>query len=199
MSPAEGLTFALMRTLVVVAALIAASAVAASAGAARQEAGSACSLSALRLKIGGLVSEKTGGQATLPLVLTSRAATPCVLDGYPSIALFDRHGHLLPFAYRHNGDQMITGALPKLVQMQRGTSAYIGLNKIGCQVYTTRNARMLRIALPGSSETRTLRLQHYPILNYCGRGFFSRVAVSPFERRPGGWACVAQNSCVRRK
>jgi len=187
-----------MRTLVVVAALLAASAVAASAGA-EPQAGRACSLSALRLRVGGLVSEKTGAQATLPLVLTSRAATPCVLNGYPSIALFDRHSRLLRFTYRHNGDEMITAALPKPVPMQRGTSAYFGLNKTGCQVYTTRNARTLRIALPGSGETKTLRLQHYPILNYCGRGFFGRVAVSPFERRPFGWACAAQNSCQRRR
>lgn len=188
-----------MRTLVLVAALIAAPAVAASAGIAGQQTSRACSLSGLRLRLGGLVSEKTGGQATLPLVLTRRAATPCVLDGYPSIALFDRHGHRLRFAYRHNGDQMITGALPKPVPMQHGTSAYFGLNKTGCQVYTTRNAHTLRIALPGSGETKSLRLQHYPILNYCGKGFFARVAVSPFERRPFGWACVAQNSCQRRR
>jgi Domain of unknown function (DUF4232) len=184
---------------VVVAALLAASAVAAPWGVAEQQAGRACSLSALRLKVGGLVSEKTGAQATLPLVLTSHATTPCVLDGYPSIALRDRHGRLLRFAYRHNGDQMITGALPKPVRLRRGVSAYLALNKTGCQVYTTRNARTLRIALPGSRETRTLRLHHYPILNYCGQGLFSRVAVSPFERRPGGWACVAQNSCRRRR
>jgi uncharacterized protein DUF4232 len=187
-----------MRTLVVVAALLAASAVAASAGVAEQQARRACSLSALRLRVGGLVSEKTGAQATVPLILTSRAATPCVLNGYPSIALFDRHGRLLHFTYKHNGDEMITGALPKPVPMQRGTSAYFGLNKTGCQVYTTRNARTLRIALPGSGKTTTLRLRHYPILNYCGQGFFSRVAVSPFERRPFGWAC-AQNSCQRRR
>jgi Domain of unknown function (DUF4232) len=188
-----------MRTLVVVAALLAASAVAASGGVAGQHARRPCSLSGLRLRIGRLVSEKTGAQATLPLVLTKRSATPCVLDGYPSIALFDRHGHRLRFTYRHNGDEMITVALPKPVPMQRGTSAYFGLNKTGCQVYTTRNARALRIAIPGSGETKTLRLNHYPILNYCGQGVFARVAVSPFERRRGGWACTAQGSCQRRK
>jgi hypothetical protein len=187
------------RILVVVGALLAASAVAASASVAGKQQGRACSLSGLRLRIGGRVSEKTGGQATLPLILTSRAATPCVLDGYPSIALFDRHGRRLRFAYGHNGDQMITGALPRPVSMQRGRSAYFGLNKTGCQVSTTRYAHALRIAIPGSGATKTLDLQHYPILDYCGQGFFARVAVSPFERRPSGWACASQNSCQRRR
>jgi Protein of unknown function (DUF4232) len=188
-----------MRILVVVAALLAASAVAASAGVTGQQKGRACSLSGMRLRIGESVSEKTGAQATLPLVLTSRAATPCVLHGYPSITLYDRYGRVLRFTYRRNGDEMITGALPKPVSMQRGISAYFGLNKTGCQVYTTRSARTLRIALPGAGETKTLRLQHYPILNYCGQGFFGRVAVSPFERRPVGWVCIAQTSCQRRR
>jgi hypothetical protein len=188
-----------MRILVVVAGLLVASAVVATAGVAGQQARRSCSLSGLTLKIGDRVSEKTGGQATLPLVLTSSASTPCVLDGYPSITLLDRRGRLLRFSYRHNGDQMITGALPKPVPMRRGTSAYFGLNKTGCQVYTTRNARTLRIALPDSGRTKTLRLQHYPILNYCGQGFFAHVAVSPFEPRRDAVGCVSQNSCQRRR
>jgi len=146
-----------------------------------------------------LVSEKTGGQATLPLVMTEHAMRSCVLKGYPSIALFDRRGRLIPFRYAHNGDEMITGARPKSVILRRGISAYFALNKTGCQVRATRTARTLRIALPGSHRTTTMSLQHYPILDYCGRGFFGRVAVSPFERTPGGWGCEAQGSCQRRR
>jgi uncharacterized protein DUF4232 len=187
-----------MRTLAVVAA-VAVSAALASAGVARQQADPRCSVSVLRLRIGGLVSEKTGAQATLPLVLTSRRATPCVLHGYPSIVLDDQHGRRLPFTYSHNGDEMITGAFPKPVWMHRGTSAYLGLNKTGCQIHTTRAARTLQIALPGNPTTKTIRLRRYPILNYCGRRSYSRVAVSPFERRPNGWACLAQGSCARRR
>jgi hypothetical protein len=153
----------------------------------------------MRLKIGGQVSEKTGAQETLPLVLTSRAAAPCVLDGYPSIALFDRRGHLLRFTYRHNGDEMITGALPKPVPMQRGTSVYLGLNKTGCNARTTGIARTVRIALPEHGKTKTLRLRHYPILDYCGKNLFSSVDVSPFERRRYGWSCHSSNSCRRRR
>jgi hypothetical protein len=94
---------------------------------------------------------------------------------------------------------MITGAFPKPVWMHRGTSAYLGLNKTGCQIHATRAARTLEIALPGGPTKKTLRLRHYPILDYCGHGFFGRVAVSPFERQRGGWACVSQDSCERRR
>jgi uncharacterized protein DUF4232 len=153
----------------------------------------------MTLRRGSLVSEKTGGQATLPLVMTEHAAMSCVLNGYPSVALLDRSGRLIPFRYAHNGDEMITGARPKPITLRTGNSAYFALNKTGCQVRPTRIARTLRVALPGSRRTRTIRLQHYPILNYCGPGFFSRVAVSPFERRPGRTGCDSQDSCQRRR
>jgi hypothetical protein len=157
-----------------------------------------CSLGSLTLRRGPLVSEKTGGQATLPLVMTERAATSCVLYGYPSVTLLDGSGRLIPFRYAHNGDEMITGARPKPLTLRTGTSAYVALNKTGCQVHTTRVARTLRVALPGSRRTKTISLRRYPILDYCGRGFFGRVAVSPFERRPGGTGCRSQGSCQRR-
>lgn len=158
----------------------------------------ACSLGSVTLRRGALVSEKTE-QATLPLVVTERAVTSCVLNGYPSLTLFDRSGHRISFQYAHNGDEMITGARPKPVTLRMGTSAYFALNKTICQGYTTRVARTLRVALPGSRRTTTIWLQHYPILGYCGRGFFGRVAVAPFERRRGDTGCYSQGSCQRRR
>jgi Protein of unknown function (DUF4232) len=155
-----------------------------------------CSLDSMTMQLGARVSEKTGGQETLPLVLTEHAGTTCVLDGYPSVALLDRSGRLIPFRYADNGDQMITGARPKPVTLHLGSSAYFALNKTGCQVHPTRIAKTLRIALPGSRRTTTIR-PHQPTFDYCGRGFFARVAVSPIVRK-GGWGCD-RNSCQRRR
>jgi hypothetical protein len=186
-----------MRSFVAVLALVVGTFAAPAAGSANRHALPACSVSAMTLRVGGLVSEKTQ-QHTLPLVLTSRAATPCVLDGYPSVALFDREGRLLPFRYTHQGDQMITSARPRPVEMRLGTSAYFALNKNACALFTTRVARTLQLRLPGGREFQTIRLRHYPILDYCGRGFFARVTASPFVPRPSGWACDSQGSCLRR-
>jgi hypothetical protein len=171
----------------------------ASAGVARRQVARTCSLRSMTLRRGPLVSEKTGAQATLPLVITEHASTSCVLDGYPSVALVDRHGRVLPLQYTHRGDEMITAARPKPVRMRVRTSAYFALNKTGCDVHPTRFARTLRVRLSGSRHARTIRLQHYPILDYCGRGVFGRVAVSPFEQRRSGWACDSQGSCQRRR
>lgn len=151
----------------------------------------------LRVESGGLVSEKTE-QHTLPLVLTSGAAKTCVLDGYAAVALFDRQGRLLPFRYTHRGDQMITGARPKPIQLRPGASAYFALNQNTCASFTTRTASTLRIRLAGGHGELTMHLARYPILGYCGRGVWQTVAVSPFERQQGGWVCRSQGSCARR-
>ena len=177
---------------------LAVSALVASASAGARQPVRACSLASMTMRRGPLVSEKTGGQATLPLVMTEHAATSCVLKGYPSLALLGRTGRPIPFRYAHNGDEMITGARPKPITLRMGTSAYFALNKTACQVQPTRIARTIRIALPGSRRTTAISLQHYPILDYCGRGFFGRVAVSPFVRK-GRWGCELQGSCQRRR
>jgi Domain of unknown function (DUF4232) len=165
------------------------------AGGINHHALSVCSLGTMTLRLGGLVSEKTGEQRTSAFVLTSRASTPCVLDGYPSVALFDREGRLLPFHYAHDGDEMITGARPKPVTMRLGISAYFAVNKTGCDAFNAPVARTLRLRLPSSHDARTIHLRPYSGLDYCGG---SRVTVSPFERHRGGWACVLQGSCQRR-
>jgi hypothetical protein len=187
----------MMRLVPVIALGLAICGLAASSAVGASRSVRACSLASVTLRRGALISEKTE-QATLPLVMTEHGAGSCVLNGYPSLTLFDRNGHRLRFQYMHNGDEMITGARPKPVTLRAGTSAYFALNKTLCQVHTTRVARALRVAFPGSPGTKTIRLQHYPILGYCAHGFFSRVAVSPFERKPSGTACYAQGSCHRR-
>jgi hypothetical protein len=187
-----------MRWSVLAVGLLVSTFAGSAAGGASREATSACTWRAITLKPGPLVAEKTE-QATLPLVLTSRARRACVLKGYPSLALFDRRGRLLPFRYGHRGDQMITGARPRLVRLRSGASAFIALNKNACEGSHTGTARTLTLRLPGSHEARTMRLGRYPILDYCGTGFFQRVTASPFERRPGDTGCYAQGSCERRK
>jgi hypothetical protein len=114
----------------------------------------------MTLRRGPSVSEKTGAQATLPLVITEHASTPCVLDGYPALVLVDGRDRVLPFQYTHRGDEMITGALPKPVPMRTGTSSYFALNKTGCDVRATHFARTLRVRLAGARHAESIRLQH---------------------------------------
>jgi hypothetical protein len=186
-----------MRRVAICALVVGTAGAVAVTGAARAQAVRACSLSLLTLRRGPLVSEKTGGQATVPLVLTDRASRACFLVGYPAVAFFDRRGRRIPFNFSHRGDQMVTGARPRPVTLRRGASAYFGLNETDCQVYTTLVARVVRVALPGSRQADSLGLRRYPILNYCGPAYLARITVSPFERRASGWGCDSQGSCER--
>src|SRR5262249_27889924 len=49
-----------------------------------------------RLRPDGLMSEPTG-QHTVPIAVVRTGARPCVLDGYPTIVLLNRHGQRLAF------------------------------------------------------------------------------------------------------
>jgi len=88
-----------------------------------------------------------------------------------------------PFVYRRSGDQMITHARPTTVVVHGGGSAFFGFNKNGCDARPSHIAQTLRLALPGSAGARSVHLQHYPIIDYCGTGFFAVITVSPIERR----------------
>jgi hypothetical protein len=187
-----------MRWGVVAVVLLAGASVASAAGGAGRETASTCNLRNMTLKLGNLVSETTE-QETLPLTLSNQAQSSCVLDGYPSIRLFDRRGRVLAFRYAHRGDQMITSARPRPVRLRPGASAFFALNENSCEGSHRGTARSLAISQSGPPEARGIRLRHYPILDYCGPGFFSRVTVSPFEQRPNGWACVSQGPCHRRR
>ncbi len=152
----------------------------------------------MRLAIGPLVSEKTE-QHTATVTLTNIAPTACRLDGYPTITLFDSRGRLLRFIYSHRGDQMITGARARSIDLRSRVSAFFALNKNVCVALTTRFARTLRIALPASPASRSIRLPRYPIIDYCPTGDpGATVTVSPIEPSLKDTACLAQGSCRRR-
>jgi hypothetical protein len=115
-----------------------------------------CAPSQLRLALGPLVSEKTE-QHTAPFALANVARGSCSLDGYPTVTLVDSAGMVLPFAYGHRGDQMVTAAAPRPVRVPGGGSAYFELNKNACVSFTRRTAAEIRIRLPGSQGTFSLR------------------------------------------
>lgn len=107
---------------------------------------------------------------------------PCILDGYPTIALTDDRGSI-PFAIGHGGDQMVTPRGPTRVVVRAGRSAFVLVNKYRCDLGDLRLARRLRLGLPGrSSPGLSLALPPYPRLGYCGKGDAgSTVVTSSFE------------------
>jgi hypothetical protein len=140
-----------------------------------------CEAAELRLAVGSPVSEATE-QHTLALVVTNVAGTFCQLYGYPTLALRDGHGRVLPFRYVRRGDQMITNARPRTVLLEPGAHAYLAINKNTCVTGASRAARILQLSLPDRRARLSLRLRRYPILDYCGGEPGHTIAVSPFER-----------------
>lgn len=156
-----------------------------------------CSIAQLEIALGPLVSEKTE-QHTAAIILTNIGARACTLNGYPTLTLTDVRGRVLPFAYGHRGDQMITAAAPTLVTVDAGRVAFFELNKNTCVGYTNRAARSLHVGLPGAQGTLTLRLPHYPILDYCPPGDPGHAIIaSPIEAQLAAAGCRSQRSCRR--
>lgn len=169
--------------------------VAASSYAADRASPPTCTTSQLRLKLGPLVSEKTE-QHTAAFALRNLHARACSLIGYPTVTLLDSAGRLLPFAYGHRGDQMITGAAPDTVRLPGGGSAYFALNKNACVSFTRRASTQIRVALPASRGNLSLRLPHYPLLDYCPAGDPGNgITVSPIEPTLTATACRSQHAC----
>ena len=147
-----------------------------------QSSATRCQIARMNLSFGPLTSEATG-QHTATVVLTNRLSRSCALKGYPTIALLDGHGRTLSFSYSHHGDQMITSGKPVEVRVPSGGSALFVFNKYRCDVHVLAIARTLRVALPGSEAVRSMRMRHYPIIDYCNQAASRIVAVSPIERR----------------
>jgi hypothetical protein len=177
-------------SVVVVASLIGGTASSSAAGRTPR-----CTASQLGLELGPLVSEKTE-QHTAAFALHNRARNTCSVEGYPSVTLLDAAGRVLPFAYGHRGDQMITARPPNLVRLARGGSAYFELNKNACVSFTRRVATQIRIALPGTYRALSLRLPHYPLIDYCPAGDpGDGITLSPVERTLTAAACRSQRAC----
>lgn len=132
-----------------------------------------------KLGLSGTWSEPTG-QHTAPVVLKRLGSTRCTLDGYPTIALVDAHGRVLPFRYSHRGDLVVAARPPHVVHVGGSGSAFFLLNKYRCDLRDTGIARWLRVSLPGVHGGLVLRLPHYPLIDYCPvRGPSTTIAVSP--------------------
>lgn len=154
-----------------------------------------CAPSQLRLTLGPLISEKTE-QHTAAFALANAARSSCSLDGYPTVTLLDSAGRVLPFQYGHRGDQMITAAAPKPVNEPGGGSAYFELNKNACVSFTRRQAAEIHVRLPGSNGSLSLRLPHYPFIDYCPPGDpGDGITLSPLEPTLAATGCGSQRAC----
>jgi hypothetical protein len=162
--------------------------------AARTVSAPTCAPSQLRLKLSLLVSEKTE-QHTATFTLRNLEPSSCSLEGYPTVRLFDSAGRL-PFAYGHRGDQMVTAAAPKPVRVPGGGWAYFELNKNACVSFTHRLATEIRVRLPGGQGSLSLRLPHYPLIDYCPAGDpGDGITLSPIEPTLTAAACRQQRAC----
>jgi hypothetical protein len=93
---------------------------------------------------------------------------------------------------------MISGAHPAAVTVKAAGSAFFAFNKSACIHYTTRIARTLRVTLPGSRVTQSMRLRRNPIIDYCPDDPGGHIAVSPIVPRLALAYCTRQSSCTRR-
>jgi hypothetical protein len=131
-----------------------------------------------RLRADGLWSEPTG-QHTVPVAVTRTGAQPCVLDGYPTVVLVDRHGRQLAFRYSHHGDQVVTSHPPRLVHVAGHGSAFFLFNKYRCDIRAQSAAQWVRVKLPGVSGWLVMQLRNRTI-DFCPAEPPSQtVAVSP--------------------
>jgi len=132
-----------------------------------------------RLKLGPLPSEPTG-QHTAPVVVNRLGSNPCTLTGYPRIVLLGANGDPLGFRYSHRGDLVVSARPPRAVQVGAGGSAFLLLNKYRCDIRAVGVARTLEVTLPGVRGRLSLRLPHYPILDYCpAEAPSTTITVSP--------------------
>jgi Domain of unknown function (DUF4232) len=145
----------------------------------------ACDIGSMRVSFGPHWSEKTQ-QRTVTVRLTSHAGHACVVDGYPTVSLYNKQGHKLPFTYTHRGDQMVTSHRPKRFILRPGASAYFVLNQQACDQSPVVRAYALRVALRGSADTRRVAPipRHFPAIYYCWGlpASFRFLTVSPIVR-----------------
>ena len=145
-------------------------------------ASSPCRSSDLDLETGPPVSEPTG-QHTVSLALTNRSPQACSLFGYPQVMLLDSSGQALPFEYRHQGDQVVTSAAPKQIDLAPGAVAYVTLNKYRCDLGDQAVVSSLQLLLPGDRTALDLSLPSGSgVFGFCGAGDpGSIVSISPLE------------------
>ena len=143
--------------------------------------GAVCRSEDLALHFGAFASPKTG-QHPLPLVLVNLGSAPCHLDGYPRVALLDARGQVLPFVYRHGGDQMVTSNPPHVVNLPPGGAAYILTNKYRCDLGDKAAAVSVQVTPPANASSMSMSVEGVSDLAFCGAGDpGSTLAISPVE------------------
>jgi hypothetical protein len=138
---------------------------------------SRCSTGQLTVGLqGGGFSEPTG-QHTVPLVINNISTNGCFLFGYPQVAFIDGAGHTIPFQYQTTGDQVVTAAAPRHVDLVPHGLAYVTLNKYRCDLGDVMETSRVRLTPPGESASLDVAITDMP---YCGPGDpGSVVHVSP--------------------
>jgi hypothetical protein len=138
----------------------------------------ACRASQFKVSLGPDLPSPTGRG---DIVLRVRNEGPsCRVHGYPTIALLDGNGKVLPFVYRRGGGMMVTPRAPKPVVVRAGRSAWILLEKYRCDLGGDRFSTAARIGLPGAEGRIELTFPPSGGFDYCGKGDpGSVVFVSP--------------------
>jgi hypothetical protein len=114
-----------------------------------------CPAGSLSIEIEG--GDATTGHREAVLRATNVSNTPCVLDGYPDVAIADAHGNEVPLEIVHGSSFMATDPEPSIIILAPGDGAASvlgwdatdGRTSIGA-VYVAAYAGMPRVALVAS-------------------------------------------------
>jgi Domain of unknown function (DUF4232) len=171
-----------MRRIVV--AVVPVVAVAWAAGCGGTQEAALCEPSQMKLSYGEAISPATG-QNPRSFLLTNMGSKPCLLHGYPTVAVLDKHGRI-PFPIYHGGDMMVSARPPKVVRFASHHSVLFVLNKYRCDLGTRRAGTMVRVGLPGLrvSEHLIVTIPFYPTLGYCGNDTTQNLAASRLTVSP---------------
>ena len=138
-----------------------------------------CSAEQLSVSLrNGPFSEPTG-QNSSTVIITNISSSGCYLFGYPVMAFVDSAGGVLAFQYQTSGDQVVTSAAPRHVDLSAHGLAYVTVNKYRCDVGDLMQASHLRMTLPGQTASFDVAMAGP---SYCGPGDpGSIVHISPVE------------------
>lgn len=97
--------------------------------------------------------------------------------------LAGRDGKPVGVTVSDTGDQVVTTAAPRVVQLPPHGTAYVTINKYRCDLGVIDEFRMLRLTVPGQRKALSLTFPPGPPTSgYCGADDpGSTVHVSPIE------------------
>jgi hypothetical protein len=140
-----------------------------------------CEAASLHLIVHG-VSEATQQESRLFEIVNSGQST-CALDGYPLVTLQTGRGTGLAFTTAHSGDQMVTSARPRPVELLPSHSAWVMINQNAC-VGRQQSAPAMRanLELPARRSVLAAHIGRYPIIAECLPADAGRILqVSPIK------------------